>query len=174
MRLFDPAVWAALPFHFWSVVFFAFGSMVGSFLNVCIYRMPRGWSIVSPPSPCPHCGNSIPWYLNMPLVTWILLRGRCAQCHEPISVRYFVVELRTGLVFLGSWLATGHESPVLALPWCLLLAGFVVASFIDFEHYIIPDELTIGGMVAGVLCSFAVPALHGTHSVPAALLQSFL
>ncbi len=172
-RIFDPAVWAVVPFHFWSLAFFVLGCVVGSFLNVCIHRMPRGLSIVSPPSHCPHCGYSIPWYLNVPLVTWLALRGRCANCHGPISVRYFLVELLSGLAFLGSWLVAGRDSAALALVWSVVLAGLMVASFIDFEHYIIPDEITIGGMVLGVVCSFAVPALQGTSSAPAALLRSF-
>jgi leader peptidase (prepilin peptidase)/N-methyltransferase len=83
----EPQIWTAVPFHFWSVVFFVFGSIVGSFLNVCIYRMPRGESIVHPPSHCPHCDYQIPWYLNMPLLTWLFLRGRCAHCAAPISFR---------------------------------------------------------------------------------------
>ena len=89
----DQNSWAAVPFHFWSVVYFVFGSIVGSFLNVCIHRMPRGESVVSPPSHCPHCGYSIPWFLNIPLVTWCWLRGKCANCRAPISARYFAVEL---------------------------------------------------------------------------------
>src|SRR5881394_1611261 len=106
--IFDPEVWQKVPFHFWSVVFFIFGTMVGSFLNVCIHRMPLGESIVSPPSHCPHCNYAIPFYLNVPLVTWVYLRGRCANCKAPISVRYFLVELLTGIVFLATWLAFGH------------------------------------------------------------------
>jgi leader peptidase (prepilin peptidase)/N-methyltransferase len=172
--VFDPKTWAALPFHFWSVVFFALGSIVGSFLNVCIYRMPLGLSIVSPPSHCPNCKYSIPWYLNVPLFTWLLLRGRCANCRVPISSRYFFVELLTGLAFLGAWLAVGPHSAWLALAYCLILAGFIVATFVDFEHYIIPDEITIGGMVAGALVSCAIPSLHGTTSHPLALLWSFV
>ena len=113
--MFDPEVWAAVPFHFWSAVFFAFGSIVGSFLNVCIYRMPLGLSVVSPPSHCPNCKYSIPWYLNIPLITWVVLRGRCAQCKKAISSRYFFVELLTGLSFLACWLRFGRTSPWLAL-----------------------------------------------------------
>ena len=158
--MFDLDVWARVPFHFWSMVFFVFGTIVGSFLNVCIHRMPRGESVVSPPSHCPHCGYSIPWYLNLPLVTWISLRGKCANCAAPISIRYFLVELLTGLLFLGAWLAFGPRSAWLALAYCTLLAGFIVATFIDFEHFIIPDEITIGGMVAGFLLSAALPAMH--------------
>lgn len=157
--VFNPEVWARVPFHFWSVVFFVFGSMVGSFLNVCIYRMPLGLSVVAPPSHCPHCKYSIPWFLNMPLVTWLVLRGQCKNCRAPISPRYFLVELLTGILFLGCWLAYGHESARLAVIYCLLVAGLIVATFIDFEHYIIPDEITIGGTVVGLLLSFH-PLLH--------------
>ncbi len=173
-RVLDPEIWAAVPFHFWSVVLFAFGSIVGSFLNVCIYRMPLGLSVVSPPSHCPQCKYSIPWYLNVPLVTWLLLRGRCANCRAAIPSRYFFVELLTGLAFLMAWLAAGHGSALVALAYCLILAGFIVATFIDFEHYIIPDEITIGGMVAGAVCSFAVPQLHRTDSHALGLLWSFV
>src|SRR5215470_14573149 len=132
--------WAMMPFHFWSVVFFVFGTIVGSFLNVCIHRMPRGESIVSPPSHCPHCQYSIPWFLNIPLVTWLWLRGKCANCGAPISARYFLVELLTGVSFLSCWLAFGAQSAALALVFCLVLAGLIVSSFIDLEHFIIPDE----------------------------------
>jgi leader peptidase (prepilin peptidase) / N-methyltransferase len=173
-QFFSPAVWQAVPFHFWSLVLFVFGCVVGSFLNVCIHRMPRGMSIVSPPSHCPHCGYSIPWCLNVPLVTWLWLGGRCANCRAPISVRYFLVELLTGLLFLGSWLAAGRQSALLALIYCVFLAGLVVATFIDFEHFIIPDEITLGGLGAGLLCSVAVPAVQGEASRLAALLQSLV
>ena len=177
--LFDPKIWGAVPFHFWSAVLFTFGCMVGSFLNVCIHRMPRGMSVVSPPSHCPQCNYSIPWFLNIPLLTWLSLRGKCANCKTPISSRYFLVELLTGVAFLGCWLAFGKSSAALALMYCLVLAGFIVATFIDFEHFIIPDEVTIGGMVVGALCSFAVPALHQVPGAPVppaakALLLSFV
>lgn len=158
--MFDPQVWAKVPFHFWSVAFFFFGSIVGSFLNVCIYRMPLGLSVVSPPSHCPHCKYSIPWYLNVPLVTWVVLQGKCKNCGAPIASRYFLVELLTAVAFLLCWLQFGAYSWLLALVYCLMMAGFITATFIDFEHYIIPDELTIGGMFAGVLCSFLVPVLQ--------------
>ena len=172
--MFDPEVWARVPFHFWSLVLFAFGCIVGSFLNVCIHRMPRGQSIVSPPSHCPHCNYSIPWFLNVPLVTWLYLRGKCANCGAPISIRYFLVELLTGLLFLASWLKFGAQSPLLALAYCILLAGFVVATFIDFEHMIIPDEITIGGIVVGLFVSFLVPELHGEKLLSKSMQQSIL
>ncbi len=172
--MFDTQIWAAVPFHFWSGVFFVFGSMVGSLLNVCIHRMPRGESIIFPPSHCPHCQYAIPWYLNIPLVTWVALRGRCANCRAPITVRYFLVELLTALAFLAVWLNYGHQSPALALIYCLLLAGFIVATFIDFEHFIIPDEITVGGIVSGFLLSAAFPVLHGSLTRADSLRQSLL
>jgi leader peptidase (prepilin peptidase)/N-methyltransferase len=162
--IFTPQYWAAVPFHFWSVIFFTLGSMVGSFLNVCIHRLPLGQSIVYPPSHCPHCKYSIPWYLNVPLVTWVWLRGKCANCGAPISVRYFLVELVTGLTFLACWLQFGHHSAWLALAYCLFLSGLIAASFIDIEHFIIPDEITIGGVFAGLICSFLLPSLHDSTS----------
>jgi leader peptidase (prepilin peptidase) / N-methyltransferase len=173
-RTFDPAVWAAVPFHFWSIVLFVFGCMVGSFLNVVVHRLPLGQSIVSPPSHCPHCKYSIPWYLNMPLVTWLVLRGKCRNCGAPISVRYFLVELLTGLFFLACWVRFGAVSVSLTLIYCFILAGLIAATFIDFEHFIIPDEITIGGMVLGFLASFFFPQLHGVTSVPVSLKQSLL
>jgi leader peptidase (prepilin peptidase)/N-methyltransferase len=172
--VFDSNNWAAVPFHFWSVVLFCFGCIVGSFLNVCIHRLPLGQSIVSPPSHCPHCQYSIPWYLNIPLVTWLYLRGKCRNCGAPISARYFLVELLTGIAFLGCWVGFGRQSVALPLVYALFLAGLIVASFIDFEHFIIPDEITFGGMGAGFVCSFLVPRLHDTHSLSESLKESLI
>jgi len=172
--IFDPQYWAAVPFHFWSFVFFLLGSIVGSFLNVCIYRLPLGQSVVSPPSHCPHCNYSIPWYLNVPLVTWLYLRGKCKNCGAPISIRYFLVELLSAITFLGCWLAFGTQSATLALTYAFFLAGLIVATFIDFEHFIIPDEITIGGMIAGFVCSLLVPALHQKSSRLGGMTESFL
>jgi len=170
-RIFDPHVWASVPFHFWSVVLFVFGCIVGSFLNVCIHRMPLGQSIVSPPSHCPHCKYAIPWFLNIPLITWLYLWGKCKNCGAPISPRYFLVELLTGLGFLGCWLRFGPHSVLLALIDSIFLAGLIVATFIDFEHLIIPDEITIGGTVVGLALSFLVPGLHGQNSLAGGLKQ---
>jgi leader peptidase (prepilin peptidase) / N-methyltransferase len=158
--MFDAKIWGAVPFHFWTLCFFVFGCMAGSFLNVCIHRMPRGESIVSPPSHCPHCGYSIPWYLNVPLVTWCWLGGRCANCQAPISGRYFLVELITGLIFAGCWVKFGVVSVFVTLAYCVMIGGLIAATFIDFEHFIIPDEITIGGMAVGFLAAFAVPKSH--------------
>ena len=172
--LFNAHNWALMPFHFWSVVFFWLGCIAGSFLNVCIYRMPLDLSVVSPPSHCPHCKYAIPFYLNVPLFTWLLLKARCKNCGAPISPRYFIVELLTGLTFLGCWLAFGGRSPALALVYCLFLAGLIVATFIDFEHFIIPDEITIGGTVAGFVFSALLPSLHQVHSRGPGIWQSII
>jgi len=168
------ADWSLVPFHFWSLVFFVFGCIVGSFLNVCIYRLPLGLSIVTPPSHCPHCQYSIPWYLNVPLVTWLVLRGRCKNCGAPISPRYFIVELLTGVAFLGCWLAFGKASPVIAILYTILLTGLIAATFIDFEHFIIPDEITYGGMAVGLIVSFLFPVLHDVTRLTAGMWQSVL
>jgi leader peptidase (prepilin peptidase)/N-methyltransferase len=172
--VFDSANWARVPFEFWGLVFFVFGCCVGSFLNVCIYRLPRGLSLVSPPSHCPHCRYTIPWWLNVPLVTWLMLRGRCRKCGAPISPRYFVVELLTGLAFLACWWSFGRDSAGLALVYAAFLSGLIAATFIDLEHFIIPDEITLGGMAAGFLASFFLPQLHGATSLTESLKHSLV
>jgi leader peptidase (prepilin peptidase)/N-methyltransferase len=177
--MFEERYWAVVPYHFWSLVFFVFGSFVGSFLNVCIYRMPLGLSVVSPPSHCPHCKYSIPWFLNVPLLTWLVLRGRCKNCGVPISPRYFLVELLTGVMFLLCWLHFGDPDQKytfmpLVLVYCVFFSGLIVATFIDFEHFIIPDEITFGGCVVGFVASFLLPQLHGKTSIEASLMQSLL
>ena len=172
--MFEREIWGRVPFHVWSAVMFVFGSMVGSFLNVCIHRMPRDESVISPPSHCPHCKYSIPWFLNVPLLTWLMLRGKCKNCGAPIAIRYFLVELLTGVAFLICWLHFGHKSPWLALAYSVMMAGFIVATFIDFEHLIIPDEITLGGAAVGFVLSFAVPLLHHTTDRGAAIKASLL
>ena len=166
-RMPNPEIWAAVPFHFWTLSFFAFGCIVGSFLNVCIHRMPIGQSVASPPSHCPHCKYSIPWYLNVPILTWLWLRGRCANCQAPIAPRYLLVELLTGVLFAATWLVTGDPAnPFPYLPvaaaLCLLVAALITATFIDLEHYIIPDEITLGGAVTAMKArsSTVEPALE--------------
>jgi leader peptidase (prepilin peptidase)/N-methyltransferase len=172
--IFNTHNWSVVPFHFWSLVFFSLGCIVGSFLNVCIYRMPLDLSVVMPPSHCPHCKYAIPFYLNIPLVTWLVLRGRCKNCGMPIPPRYFVVELLTGLMFLISWLVFGRESVWLAAVYAIFLAGLICATFIDFEHFIIPDEITFGGIVVGFAASFFLPLLHGAKTNAGGMIQSLL
>jgi leader peptidase (prepilin peptidase)/N-methyltransferase len=178
-NVFNAHNWALVPFHFWSLCFFVFGCIVGSFLNVCIHRLPLGMSIVTPKSHCPHCKYSIPWYLNIPLVTWLALHGRCKNCGAPISPRYFIVELLTGAAFLGCWLAFGNAShPLQSMPlafvYAVFLAGLIVATFIDFEHFIIPDEITLGGMAVGFAASFFLPSLHDADTLNVGMWRSFI
>ena len=154
---------------YYSVLFasfaFVLGASIGSFLNVCIYRMPRDLSVNKPRrSFCPKCEYAIPFWHNLPLFSWLFLRGKCANCRAPISFRYFGVELLTALLFLGVWLHVWPSAWVLALPYWILVSLLVVATFIDFEFFIIPDEITWGGVVAGVLLSLAVPTMMGVTS----------
>ena len=176
ISLTDPStsLWAAVPFQFWSVVFFVLGCIVGSFLNVCIHRLPLDESIVSPPSHCPHCKYSIPWYPNIPLVTWVYLGGKCRNCGARISARYFLVELLTGVAFLSCWVAFGHQSAALTLIYCVVLGGLIVATAIDVEHLIIPDGITFGGAIAGMVCSVLLPRLQGENTMLAGLGHSLL
>jgi leader peptidase (prepilin peptidase)/N-methyltransferase len=177
--IFNAHNWSVVPFQFWSLCFFALGCIVGSFLNVCIYRMPLDLSVVSPPSHCPHCKYAIPFYLNVPLVTWLWLGGKCKNCRAPISPRYFIVELLTGIAFLSCWLKFGDVNQPLpalarALVYAIFLAGLICATFIDFEHFIIPDEITLGGIVAGFAASFLLPSLHDAKTIGAGMIQSLL
>lgn len=167
---------AVLPYtydYIFTAFAFVLGASIGSFLNVCIYRLPLNLSVNEPKrSFCPSCKYQIPFHHNIPLVSWLVLRGKCANCGKPISFRYFGVELLTGLLFLAIWLkvwAWGRpgwppQEWLLALPYWVMGGLFIVATFIDFEHFIIPDEITIGGTVAGVLLSFAIPAMHDQQS----------
>ncbi len=162
-----------IRFFFFLIASFStlFGACVGSFLNVCIYRIPRDESVVTPRSHCPHCNTSIPWYLNIPVFSWLCLRGKCATCKGPISFRYTLVELLTALLFLVVFLKWADPA-TLAMPFLLhpgmipvywlFLSGLVLGTFVDFEHFIIPDSVTIGGMAAGMILSGLVPSMHGT------------
>ena len=139
---------------YWGFLVFALGACVGSFLNVCVYRMPRDMSIARPPSHCPACNASIRWHDNVPIVGWIALRGRCRDCRARISPRYMLVEALTGALFLGAWLRDPAFGVV--LDW-ILIAALIAATFIDFEFYIIPNEITYGGVVVGLALSALVP-----------------
>lgn len=150
------------PDIFFAIIAFVWGACAGSFANVCIYRMPRDASIVAPRSHCPACGRLIPWYLNIPLLSFLLLRAKCKFCGARIKARYFMVELLTAILFLSIWLKYGLDART-AVYWIMAL-GLIIGTFIDFEHMIIPDRITIGGMVLGPLLSLLVPELHGCSS----------
>jgi len=143
--------------------------MIGSFLNVCIYRLPLGLSVNEPRrSFCPHCKKQIPWTQNLPLISWLALRRKCKNCGAPIAFRYFGVELLTAVLFLAVWLkcwAGGRSmSWELAFPYWIFVSLLVVATFIDFEYFIIPDEITWGGVCVGIVSSFALPAMMDSNS----------
>ncbi|OGW36590.1 MAG: hypothetical protein A2010_03190 [Nitrospirae bacterium GWD2_57_9] len=131
-----------------QAVAFIFGLLIGSFLNVVIVRLPRGRSIVKPPSHCPRCRESIKFYDNIPLVSFLLLRGRCRKCGEPISWRYPLVELLNGLFYL--WIV--HEFWLNGEAFLLMLfcSALIVITFIDLDHQIIPDAITLPGILIGI------------------------
>lgn len=161
-----------LPFHLWTLEFTLLGLLVGSFLNVVIHRMPLGQSVVRPPSHCPKCQYQIPIWLNLPIISWLYLRGRCAHCQAPISPRYLAVEALTGLAFFGTWLTWGRDHPGEAFALCVLWSGLIAATGIDLEHYIIPDEITLGGIAVGFLLSGFIPILQGVSTSVAAVKSS--
>jgi leader peptidase (prepilin peptidase)/N-methyltransferase len=131
------------------------GLVVGSFLNVCIYRIPLGQSIVTPPSRCMRCGNRLRWYHNVPVVSWLALRGRCGFCGEPVSARYPAVELLTGVVFALHGLVFAPDA--LLLVRLAFAAVLIVLAFIDIDHRILPDAMTLGGIPLGLLASIWLP-----------------
>ncbi len=147
---------AAFPW-FGPLVTFLLGACVGSFLNVCIYRIPAGQSIVTPGSRC-ACGAPIKWHDNIPILSWFLLRGRARCCGRRFSFRYPFVEALTAALFLACWLLF---PPAKALCGMLLCSALICATFIDLDHMVIPDAFTLWLGVAGVLLSCALPALHG-------------
>lgn len=143
-----------------SAFSFGMGACIASFLNVVIWRVPRDESIVSPPSHCPKCNAPIAWYQNVPILSWLCLRGRCAKCRAPISPRYLLVECLGGILFLAAFWRFGWFAP-LAWIWLSLM---IVGSFIDFDLQLLPDFVTVGGMAYGVALSlvfWAVPELIG-------------
>ena len=166
---------------------FSLGACVASFLNVCIWRLPREESVVRPGSHCPNCNAPIRWYQNIPIFSWCCLRGRCANCHKPISPRYVIVELLGGVLFLLVYLQWAMPAilgrlpvlglvpiidPALMAVEALAVTGLILASFIDLDHFYLPDRVTIGGMVLGVPLSFLVPEMQGQEDRLAALYWS--
>ena len=129
----------------------AFGAIVGSFLNVCIHRLPLGASIVWPSSACPHCRRELSWYENIPVLSWLVLRARCRTCKGPISVRYPFVEALTSALFVAAWWYYG-PGPLLAsrlVFGCALIVLFAI----DLEHQLLPHPITFGGIAAGLIFS---------------------
>ncbi|MBJ6727431.1 prepilin peptidase [Geomonas sp. Red875] len=146
-----------------SVFAFLFGAVVGSFLNVCIFRLPKGESVVFPPSHCTRCDYVIRWYDNIPILSYLSLRGKCRRCGEPISIQYPLVELLNGVLTLLLYLKFGPGFPFIVL--FVFCCAMVVITFIDLEHQIIPDSITLPGIVIGFIVSFFIPSLGWLNSL---------
>ena len=155
---------------------FALGACLGSFLNVCIWRIPRGESVVTAPSHCTSCGTEIRWFDNLPVISYIVLRGRCRTCHAPYSCRYAVVEALTGLLFVAILLKAALVRQVPAvIPlywWTVLLA--VSCGWIDAKHRIIPDALTFPALLFGIAVHALLPSACGLKTVWGGALYALL
>ena len=149
-------------FYFFSGSAFVLGTIIGSFLNVCIYRIPAGKSIVSPPSSCPNCGHQIRWYQNIPILSYLFLGAKCASCKTKISLRYPAIEFLTGILFAAVLYDFGFS--VATLVYWLFVAALVTITFIDLDHQIIPDVISLPGIIVGFICSFFIPWLSWVDS----------
>jgi leader peptidase (prepilin peptidase)/N-methyltransferase len=147
----------AMGFDPLQIAAFVFGACIGSFLNVCIYRIPASKSIVRPGSMCPHCGYAIPFYDNIPILSYLFLRGQCRQCHTKISPRYALVELLGGLFALACLLRFGPTLP--ALIYFAFIAVLLVVTFIDIDHRIIPNRISLPGIPIFFALSLLLPAV---------------
>jgi leader peptidase (prepilin peptidase)/N-methyltransferase len=157
---------------FWLGVTFVWGAVWGSFLNVVVYRLPRDLSVVRPGSSCPSCSNLIPWYHNIPILSWFILGGRCAQCKAPFSIRYPLVELSTALLCMWLWFKLSHSQASEAVPtltdlsiaWFFLfvfVAAITAIALIDFETMLIPDILSLPPIPLGLVCGLFAGHITG-------------
>jgi leader peptidase (prepilin peptidase)/N-methyltransferase len=142
------------------------GLLIGSFLNVCIYRLPRDLSVVAPRSFCPECGKQIAWHDNVPLVSYVVLRGHCRSCGKTIDIRYPLVEFLTAALLI--WTVARYGWSLLALKWAVFEIVLVVLFWTDLEERILPDELTLGGSAAGIILAIfvTVPGVMGELLLP--------
>jgi len=157
-------------FESYQISIFAFflGSILGSFLNVCIYRLPKRESILSPPSHCPHCGESVRYYDNIPIVSYLLLGGKCRHCKGYISFRYPVVEGLSALLSLALFMKYGLT--VQSLLFLLFSDALIIITFIDLDYQIIPDSISIPGIFFGIGASFFIPMLSWLESLSGILI----
>ncbi|QSH42271.1 prepilin peptidase [Lentisphaerota bacterium ZTH] len=151
---------------FWYFMSFIIGCCIGSFLNVCIYRIPAGKSLSMPPSHCPKCRHRIRWYENIPLLSWLVLRGQCSSCKCRIPARYFLVELLTGLLFFVLFFkVTLDRQPTgILLVYYGMTMLIVTTAFIDYEHRIIPNKTTYPAMLLGLVAALLFPQIWHTTS----------
>jgi len=153
----------------YAIAMFFCGAAVGSFLNVAIYRLPYEMSLLTPPSACPRCGKRIFGLDNLPIVSWFLLGGRCRACREPLAWRYPFVEFLTACLWAGiAWMDADSDfgrytNAGILLTHLVFVASLVAITFIDFDHQIIPDEISLGGLFAGLLAVILLPQLHLPH-----------
>jgi leader peptidase (prepilin peptidase)/N-methyltransferase len=167
----DPLAPTLLPFPLLLIAVTAFGFAIGSFLNVVIHRIPREESIVFPNSRCPECGTAIRPYDNIPVLSYLVLRGRCRNCRTSISARYPAVEALTGLLFALTFV---HDGLTLALPFDLVfVAALLALVFIDAEHMILPDVITLPGLALALICRALVPNLYGLDFMTGGLLAGW-
>ncbi len=145
-----------------------FGLLIGSFLNVCIHRWPRDFSVVSPRSACPECEKPIAWYDNVPVLSFFILRGRCRRCGARIHWHYPVVELITAIAF--AYFVHRSGVSLVALKYCVFAAIVIALIFCDFDTLILPDEFTVGGFVIGLVFAFFVPVPDSTFRLISGML----
>lgn len=163
---------------YFTAVVFLFGACWGSFLNVCIYRIPAELSVIKPRSRCPKCKTNLAWKDNIPIFGWIVLGGKCRYCKAPISPRYPSIELLTAVLFTLVWL----KFPLLSedvfdfrfVPYMLMMFGLILASFVDIDEMWLPDRCTIGGMILGPLFSLLIPAMQGVEGHLDSLVRSLI
>lgn len=151
---------------------FIIGAIIGSFLNVCIHRIPKGGSIVSPASHCPRCKKNISWYDNIPVISYLVLAGKCRHCKGKISLRYPLVELVTAGLIFSLYISFGVSTKFFV--YSALTSALIAASFIDLDINEIPDGISAGGLAAGFVLAFAFPALFGFSARLPGLLSSLL
>jgi leader peptidase (prepilin peptidase)/N-methyltransferase len=149
--------------HLELITAFIFGICIGSFLNVCIFRLPAGKSIVHPPSSCPGCNAAIRFYDNIPVLSWFILRGQCRNCHAPIAFRYVMVELLGGFMAVCVYLRFGPS--VQGIIYFGFIAALLVITFIDIDYHIIPDVISLPGILLGFAASFFIPTLNWMDSL---------
>lgn len=140
---------------YWATVFFIFGALFGSFANVVVYRLPKGESVVTPGSHCYGCKKPVKFYDNIPILSWFILRGKCRNCGAKFSFRYCLVEIITGILFAMAFLKLGWSYFLAEI--LILFLGLVIVSFIDLDHFIIPDKISLPGIAIGLLGGLVNP-----------------
>ena len=152
----DPATINSILY---DIAAFVIGGCIGSFINVCVYRIPLNRSVVHPGSHCSACGAPIPWYNNLPILSWWVLGGRAACCGTKIDMRYMIVEAGMALLYLAIWMKYGAVDIVATFIYAIFVSGLAAACLIDLDHYIIPDRFSLGGCVAGFIACTIHPSL---------------